>query len=113
MKPTMNAASPEPRPSTEQISGLIERVTFHSDESGFCVLRVKAKGQRDDVTVVGSMPSVTAGEWVAAEGWWVRTKEDGLQSKDSYQIPVPPNKDGGIERSSGIGIATIIGMIHG
>ena len=32
----MNAATAERRPSTEQISGLIERVTFHSDESGFC-----------------------------------------------------------------------------
>ena len=48
----MSAASPERTPSTEQISGLIERVTFHSDESGFCVLRVKVKGQPDDVTVV-------------------------------------------------------------
>jgi exodeoxyribonuclease V alpha subunit len=43
----MNAATPERQPTTEQISGLIERVTFHSDDSGFCVLRVKVKGQRD------------------------------------------------------------------
>src|ERR1039458_6861217 len=34
----MNAAIPERRPATEEISGLIERVTFHNDESGFCVL---------------------------------------------------------------------------
>src|SRR6266576_6070114 len=67
--------------SSEQISGLIERVTFHSDESGFCVLRVKIKGQRDDVTVVGSLPTVTAGEWLVADGWWVRDKEHGLQFK--------------------------------
>jgi exodeoxyribonuclease V alpha subunit len=44
----MNAAIPERQTTTEQISGLIERVTFHSDESGFCVLRVKVKGQRED-----------------------------------------------------------------
>jgi exodeoxyribonuclease V alpha subunit len=37
----MSAASPERTPSTEQISGLIERVTFHNEENGFCVLRVK------------------------------------------------------------------------
>jgi hypothetical protein len=35
----MNAAIPERRPATEEISGVIERVTFHNDESGFCVLR--------------------------------------------------------------------------
>ncbi|HLM80173.1 MAG TPA: hypothetical protein VE957_10515 [Terriglobales bacterium] len=34
----MNAAIPERRPVTEEISGLIERVTFHNDDSGFCVL---------------------------------------------------------------------------
>jgi hypothetical protein len=38
--PHMNAAIPERRPATEGISGLIERVTFHNDENGFCVLRV-------------------------------------------------------------------------
>jgi exodeoxyribonuclease V alpha subunit len=78
MNPHMNAAIPERRPATEEISGLIERVTFHNDESGFCVLRVKARGQRDETTVIGSLPSVSAGEWLSAEGWWVRDKEHGL-----------------------------------
>jgi hypothetical protein len=73
----MNAATPECRPATEEISGLIERVTFHNDESGFCVLRVKTPGHREETTVVGSLSSVTAGEWLVAEGWWVRDKEHG------------------------------------
>ena len=64
----MNAAIPERRPVSEEVSGLIERVTFHSDESGFCVLRVKARGQQEETTVVGSLPSVTAGEWLVAGG---------------------------------------------
>jgi exodeoxyribonuclease V alpha subunit len=86
----MNAAIPERRPATEEISGLIERVTFHNDESGFCVLRVKARGQRDETTVVGALPSVTAGEWLSAEGSWVRDKEHGLQFKASTMETVPP-----------------------
>jgi hypothetical protein len=32
----MNAAMPERRPATEEISGVIERVTFHNDECGSC-----------------------------------------------------------------------------
>jgi hypothetical protein len=40
----MNAAIPERRPATEEISGVIEPVTFHNGESGFCVLRVKTAG---------------------------------------------------------------------
>ena len=37
----------------------------------YAVLKVKAKGHRDNITVVGSLPSVSAGEWVTAEGRWV------------------------------------------
>ena len=32
---------------SEVLVGNVERVTFHSEESGFCVLRVKARGHRD------------------------------------------------------------------
>ena len=37
----------------EPLSGLVERVTFHSSETGFCVLRVKVRGHGDLVTVLG------------------------------------------------------------
>jgi len=63
----MNAATPERRLATGEISGLIGRVTFHNDDSGFCVLRVKERSQREETAVVGSLPSVTAGEWLVAE----------------------------------------------
>jgi len=35
----MNAAIPERRPATEEVSGLVERVTFHNDDSGVWMLR--------------------------------------------------------------------------
>jgi len=54
----MNAAIPEHRPATEEISGLIDRVTFHNDENGFCVLRVKVRGHREEVTVRELVPQV-------------------------------------------------------
>jgi exodeoxyribonuclease V alpha subunit len=41
----------------EVLAGLVERVTFHNEESGFCVLRTKALGHRDLVTVVGQAVS--------------------------------------------------------
>jgi len=107
----MNAAIPERRPVTEEISGVIERVTFHNDESGFCVLRVRARGQRDETTVVGSLPSVTAGEWLTAEGWWVRDKEHGLQFKARAMKTVPPTTAEGIERYLGSGLVKGIGPV--
>jgi exodeoxyribonuclease V alpha subunit len=39
--------------ATKVLAGLVERVTFHNDESAFRVLRVKARGQRDLITVRG------------------------------------------------------------
>ena len=39
--------------STEVLAGLVDRVTFHNSENGFRVLRVKARGQRDLITLVG------------------------------------------------------------
>jgi tetratricopeptide (TPR) repeat protein len=42
----MIAAIPERRLATEEISGVIERVTFHNIDSGLCVLRVKARRRR-------------------------------------------------------------------
>jgi exodeoxyribonuclease V alpha subunit len=43
--------------STEVLAGLVERVTFHNEENGFCVLRVKARGQRAAyVAISGGKP---------------------------------------------------------
>ena len=34
--------------SSETLTGLVERVTFHNPDNGFCVLRVKARAARSD-----------------------------------------------------------------
>src|ERR1700681_1641762 len=107
----MNAAIPERRPATEEISGVIERVTFHNEENGFCVLRIKTKGHREETTVIGSLPAVTAGEWLQAEGWWVRDKEHGLQFKARLMKTVPPTTAEGIERYLSSGLVKGIGPI--
>ncbi|VWX54057.1 hypothetical protein NOVOSPHI9U_580028 [Novosphingobium sp. 9U] len=41
------------RPHGDQIAGSVERVTFHNADTGFCVLRLKVRGQRDLVTLIG------------------------------------------------------------
>ena len=49
---------------TEVLAGLVDRVTFHNAENGFCVLRVKARGERDLITVLGQAAMISAGEFV-------------------------------------------------
>src|ERR1700751_2059539 len=96
---------------TEEIAGLVERVTFFNEESGFSVLRVKVRGQREPVTVLGSLPSVSAGEWLTAEGWWVRDKQHGLQFKARVLRTVPPNTNEGVERYLAGGFVKGIGPV--
>ena len=63
---------PQPHLSTQEVlAGLVERVTFHNTENGFCVLRAKARGHRDVVTVVGHVATISAGEWITASGEWI------------------------------------------
>jgi len=107
----MNATAPERSAPTTQLSGVIERVTFFNEESGFCVLRIKAPGHREEVTVIGSLPSVSAGEWLSGEGWWVRDKEHGLQFKASTIRTVPPTTVEGIERYLSSGLVKGIGPV--
>jgi hypothetical protein len=63
--------SPQPEPSTQEVlAGLVERITYHNAENGFCVLRARARGHRDVVTVVGHVATISAGEWITASGEW-------------------------------------------
>ena len=75
--------SPEKSPQ-EVLAGLVERVTYHNAENGFCVLRTKARGHRDVVTVVGHAATIAAGEWITASGEWVNDRTHGQQFKARF-----------------------------
>ena len=84
--------------SLDVLAGSVERVTFHSAETGFCVLKVHARGRHDLVPVVGHAPAIAAGEWLTASGRWVTDREHGLQFRaDTLQV-TPPTGIEGIER---------------
>lgn len=93
----------------ERLSGSVERVTFHNDESGFCVLRVKVRGRRELVTVVGSAASVTPGEFVECLGSWHNDRTHGLQFKAQRLTTVLPGTAEGIEKYLGSGMVKGIG----
>ena len=71
------------------MAGSIERVKFHSAESGFCVLCIKASGHRELLTVVGHAAEISAGEWVTVCGTWVKSREDGQQFKAAFLSSLP------------------------
>jgi exodeoxyribonuclease V alpha subunit len=93
----------------EQLSGVVERVTFHNPDTGFAVLRVQARGHRELVAVVGAVPSVTAGEYVEATGAWVRDRDHGEQFKADELRCTPPQTLEGVEKYLGSGLVKGIG----
>jgi exodeoxyribonuclease V alpha subunit len=107
MKPVNNDAG-----LAESLAGLIERVTFFNEENGFAVLRVKVKGHRDLVTVVGTLPSVSAGEWINAEGRWVQDRTHGRQFRAELLSSTPPTTREGIEKYLASGMVKGIGPVY-
>src|SRR3954466_2668421 len=99
-------------PEREALAGLVERVMFHNPENGFCVLRVKARGQRDLVTLVGAAAAITAGDFVQASGTWVNDRTHGLQFKAAYLRAAPPTTLEGIEKYLGSGMVKGIGPAY-
>ena len=93
----------------EQLSGAVERVTFHNEDSGFCVLRVKVKGHQGLITVTGNAASVSPGEYVDCQGSWINDHTYGLQFKAVRLAVVPPSTIEGIEKYLGSGMIKGIG----
>jgi exodeoxyribonuclease V alpha subunit len=93
----------------EPLSGLVERVTFHSPETGFCVLRVKVRGHRDLVSVLGSAASVQPGEFIQCSGRWDNNRDHGMQFKTTFLKVMPPTSIDGIEKYLGSGMIKGIG----
>ena len=104
---------PAPKSSTQEVlAGLVERVTFHNAENGFCVLRAKACGHRDLVTVVGHAAIGSAGEWITASGEWINDRAHGQQFKARFLKTSAPSSIDGIEKYLGSGMIRGIGPVY-
>ncbi len=108
--------SAQTRPTAENrepLSGLVERVTYHNAENGYCVLRVKVRGHKELVTVVGHAASVSPGEHVHASGLWEQHREHGPQFRATFLRSAPPTTLEGIEKYLGSGLIKGIGPVYG
>ena len=96
----------------EVLAGPVERVTFHNPENGFCVLRTRARGHRDLVTVVGHAAAVAPGEWITASGEWVNDRTHGQQFRARFIRTAAPSSVEGIEKYLGSGMIRGIGPVY-
>jgi exodeoxyribonuclease V alpha subunit len=105
----MQSAGPKPPSEREPLAGLVERVTFHNADNGFCVLRIKARGHRELVTVLGAAPAISAGEYIQASGSWENNREHGLQFRAAFLRASAPTSAEGMEKYLGSGLIKGIG----
>src|SRR5499433_1237305 len=96
----------------EVLAGLVERVTYQNADNGFCVVRVKARGHRDLVTLVGHAATISAGEWITATGDWVNDRTHGQQFKARFLRSSPPTSVDGIEKYLSSGMIRGVGPVY-
>src|ERR1700691_865463 len=106
MRPTRESST------QEVLSGLVERVTFHNAENGFCVLRAKARGHRDLVTVIGHAAIISAGEWITATGEWVNDRTHGQHFNARFLRTSAPSSADGIEKYLSSGMIRGVGPAY-
>jgi exodeoxyribonuclease V alpha subunit len=97
---------------SEVFSGFVERVTFHNEDNGFCVLRIKARGHRDLVTLIGHAAAISAGEWVTASGAWQNDRAHGLQFRARFLKTSAPASIAGMEKYLASGMICGIGPVY-
>jgi len=103
---------PVPGGPDDALSGQVERVTFHNEETGFCILKVKVQGRKEPIAVLGSLPSVAPGEWITAQGTWEKDRDHGIQLKAHTLKTQPPTSLEGIEKYLGSGMIKGIGPVY-
>jgi exodeoxyribonuclease V alpha subunit len=112
-KRTEKTACLNSRTSAELLSGVLERITFRSDDTGFTVARLQPDDSaRDPVTVVGMLSEVAVGSSLELSGRWQKDPRHGLQFKfDRYKVAKPTTIIG-MERYLGSGLIKGVGPVN-
>jgi len=96
---------------SNQLRGIVERITYYNEENGYSVIRLNAPGQSGLTTVVGNLPEVQPGESLRLEGMWTTHPQYGRQFKAEQCQQVLPATAEGIKRYLGSGLIKGIGPV--
>ena len=93
----------------EHLRCVIERITYQNPENGYAVIRCRADGYGDLITIVGTMPDVHVGSVLSLEGFWRMDSKYGRQFSVSTFEETLPATAYGIEKYLGSGLIKGIG----
>ena len=91
------------------LEGVVERLTFADPESHYAVVRLKVKGRRDLVTVVGPLAGTREGEQLQLKGRYEIHPKWGEQFKVTWWFAVLPATVAGIQRYLASGLVKGVG----
>ena len=100
----------------ERLTGSVEEIRFRNDENGWTVLVLDSDGA--PVTVAGSLPPVTPGDFLELDGAFVIHPKFGTQFKAERASVAQPHTVYGVTRFlgsgliDGVGEKTEIGRAH-
>ena len=93
----------------DRLRCVVERITYQNEQNGYSVIKVKARGYNDLVTVVGAMPEVHVGAVLTLTGEWKMDAKYGRQfSMVTFEETLPATVYG-IEKYLGSGLVKGIG----
>jgi exodeoxyribonuclease V alpha subunit len=94
-----------------RLIGSVDRITFFNPQTGFSVLRLRVRGRREQVTVVGILPAAQPGERLVAHGHWQTDPRHGAQFRTDQATVEPPLGGEDIVRYLGSGLIRQIGPV--
>lgn len=93
----------------ERLRCVVERITYQNEQNGYSVIKCRAKGYNDLITVVGTMPETHVGAVILVTGNWKMDPKYGRQfSAESCEETLPATV-AGIEKYLGSGLVKGIG----
>ncbi|WDD36034.1 ATP-dependent RecD-like DNA helicase (plasmid) [Nostoc sp. UHCC 0926] len=98
-------------PKHESITGVVERLTYYSQESGYTVARLQRPGAKELTTITGSFADIQPGQTLQLTGFWREHPQYGLQFQVVNYNQTKPATLTGIEKYLGSGLIKGVGPV--
>jgi len=98
-------------PRYETISGVVERLTYYSQESGYTVARLVRSRESNLTTIVGSFADIQPGQTLQLLGFWCEHPQYGPQFQVVQYLETKPATLTGMEKYLGSGLIKGVGPV--
>ncbi len=95
----------------ESLQGVVERLTYYSEESGYTVARLKAPRTSELVTITGNFANIQAGQTLQLHGTWKDHPKFGTQFQVTQYRETKPATITGMEKYLGSGLIKGVGPV--